>query len=116
MFRQTHWCLTSCGWASAWEKGVDCMGAANSLRVIYKSRYLLLALALLVTGTSATAGCSSATVRPVPTVPLPTPTPTSPVVEFPLPHFGSDPGSIATGPDDAVWFTEIYNSAIGRIS
>src|SRR6266542_1846388 len=40
----------------------------------------------------------------------------APVREFPLPHAGSRPYTIVTGPDGNLWFTESSRGVIGRIT
>lgn len=56
-----------------------------------------------------------------PASPSPTDTPIpAPVAgtlaEFPIPTAGSGPAAITSGPDGALWFTEIYGNRVGRIS
>ena len=38
------------------------------------------------------------------------------ITEFRLPHPGSFPSAISTGPDGHVWFTELDGNRIGRIT
>ena len=41
---------------------------------------------------------------------------TGAIVEFPIPTSGSQPASIVTGPDGALWFTEFGGNKIGRLA
>lgn len=62
------------------------------------------------------AGCGNGTVIGSGAPATPTPFPPGVTNEYAIPTGASNPGGIITGPDGALWFTEINASRIGRLS
>ncbi|MCA1696960.1 MAG: hypothetical protein LC749_20810, partial [Actinobacteria bacterium] len=80
------------------------------MRISRRNNGIGAALALLILGSTIGAPAASAVTS------VPTNTTPPPVVHFPTKTPNAHPNKISHGPDGAVWFTEINNASIARMT